>query len=102
VVEQELIDHRDVLIGLFVVWQMTAFFEPDELRSGNGVGHCPGDVGGHVQIEAALDHKRWEVEVRHLRSKVDLATAFETASPVAEAEPRSGAFARYRSESSWE
>ena len=72
VVVQELIDHRDVFIGFFVVWQVTAFFEPDELRSGNGVGHCPGDVGGHVQIEAALDHKRWEVEVRHLRSKVQV------------------------------
>jgi hypothetical protein len=72
VVVQELIDHRDVFIGFFVVWQVTAFFEPDELRSGNGVGHCPGDVGGHVQIEAALDHKCREVEVRHLRSKVEV------------------------------
>ena len=38
VVEQELIDHRDVLIGFFVVGQMTAFFEPDELHSGDGGG----------------------------------------------------------------
>ena len=76
VVEEELIDHRDVPIGFFVVGQMTAFFEPDELRSRDRVGHCPGDVGGHVQIEAALDHKRWEVEVRHLRSKVEVGNSF--------------------------
>ena len=72
VVEQESVDHCDVLIGFFVVGQMTAFLEPDELRSGDGVGHCPGDVGSHVQIEASLDHKRGEVEVRHLRSKVEV------------------------------
>ncbi|MEA2262359.1 MAG: hypothetical protein QOJ51_5184 [Acidobacteriaceae bacterium] len=72
VVEQELIDHRDVLIGFFVVGQMTAFFEPDELRSGDGMGHCPGDVGGHVQIEAALDHKRreWKCAICGVRSRL--------------------------------
>jgi hypothetical protein len=45
------------------------------LRAGDGMGHCPGDVGDHVQIEAALDHKRreWKCAICGVRSR--LATA---------------------------
>ncbi len=65
-----------VLFGFFVVGEVTAVLENNELGAGNVVGYGPGDVGGDVEVIAALEDEDGEAELGHLRGEVEFIDGF--------------------------